>query len=60
LKLLADAAKFQLRQGLICAIATAAAHSVDLTALLATSSGGLTQTVGIDHQWTCRALHYNL
>jgi transcription factor MYB, plant len=60
LKLQADAAKFLLLQGLVRAIATAAAPSVDLMALLAASSGGLTQTVGVDHQGTRRALHYNL
>jgi transcription factor MYB, plant len=62
LKLQADAAKFQLLQGLVRAIATAAAPSVDFMALLAASSGGLTQTVGVDHQGTSssRELHYNL
>jgi transcription factor MYB, plant len=60
LKLQADAAKFHLLQGLVRAIAAAAAPGMDLMSLLAASSGGLTQTVGVDHQATSRALQYNL
>jgi transcription factor MYB, plant len=60
LKLQADAAKYQLLQGLVRAIATAAAPNVDLVALLAARSGGLTQTVSVDYQGTSKALQYNL
>jgi transcription factor MYB, plant len=60
LKFQADAAKFQLLQGLVRAIATASSPSVEVMALLAASTGGLTQTVGVDHQGSsCRALQYN-
>ncbi|KAL6606494.1 hypothetical protein ACP70R_042147 [Stipagrostis hirtigluma subsp. patula] len=49
LKLQADAAKFQLLQGLVRALATAAAPSVDLMALLAASNGAAGgQPAGVD------------
>jgi transcription factor MYB, plant len=53
LKLQVDAAKFQLLHGLVRAIATAAAPSVDLMSILAATSGrGLTNTLGVGHQGT--------
>ncbi|XP_062230198.1 transcription factor MYB93-like isoform X2 [Phragmites australis] len=48
LRLQADAAKFQLLQGLVRVLTTAATPSVDLMALLAASNGGVSQPSGAD------------
>jgi myb proto-oncogene protein len=60
LRLQADAAKFQLLQGLLRALAPPTAPSVDLMALLAATNGGVSQPAGVDLQGTSRAQYDGL